>query len=86
MESFRDVIDRWPELKDFASDLGVKYVNAQVMRHRNSIPSDYWESVVQAAHARKIPGISYEILARLRAKKPLRRRQPKRRAEARASA
>lgn len=87
MDTFVAVIDRWPSLQAFADDLEVPYVTAQVMRHRDSISPDHWERVVATARDRKISGVSYELLARLRARKVAsKRRNPKRRAEARSPA
>jgi len=82
MKTFRDVIDRWPSLQAFADDLGVAYVTAQVMRHRNSISSRRWQRVVECAVVRGIEGVSYEVLAAIKAGNlpPVR---PKQRASAR---
>lgn len=76
MKSFADIIDRWPSdsgppkrtsLQVFSDDLGVKYVTAQVMRHRNSIAPRYWEGLVDAAKRRKIKGVTLALLFKLKA-------------------
>ena len=85
MKTFRDVIDSWPSLQAFADDLEVAYVTAQVMRHRNSIASKRWQRVVECAGHRGIVGVTYPVLAALKAGElpPVR---PKRRAFARPAA
>lgn len=67
METFADVIDRWPDLPDFARDIGVAYVTAQQMRARRSIHSRHWLAVVEAATRRGYRDITYEALARIAA-------------------
>jgi len=83
MNSFREVIDLWPSLREFASDIGVKYGTAQVMRYRNSIASDHWAVVVDRAAERGFREVTYELMARLKATPPA---HPKQRAETRAVA
>lgn len=73
MDTFSDIIMRWPSLREFADDLGVPYVTAQVMKHRDSIAAEHWSAVVAGARARKIKGVSFELLARLKAEKAGRR-------------
>lgn len=65
-ENHRQIIMAWPNLSDFAEDIGVSANTAKKMRQRNSIPSDYWPSVVAGAKYRKIAGISTDLLATLR--------------------
>ncbi len=68
---FRSVIDRWPKpsIAQFAEDVGIHYVTAQVMRHRNSIGPDHWPAVVDAAQRRGFSEITLELLCRLRAER-----------------
>lgn len=66
-ETHKQIIMAWPHLSDFAGDIGVSVNTAKKMRQRNSIPSDYWPSVVVGAKARRIAGISTDLLASLRA-------------------
>ncbi len=68
MKSFRDVIDAWPNLQAFADDLRIPYVNAQVMYHRDSITAERWVEVVTAAQRRGLNRVTYELLARLKAR------------------
>lgn len=58
-----DIINEWPSLSDFAEDLGVQYGTAKAMRRRNSIPPEYWMTVVNAARKRKIKAVKLESLA-----------------------
>lgn len=81
MTSFRAIIDKWPSLQAFADDLGVKYVTAQLMRHRDSIASKHWNRAVTSAHKRKIHGVTLEVLAALQAAKQERRARPKARVQ-----
>lgn len=66
MESFADIIEQWPSAVAFGEDLGVKDVTARSWKWRG-IPAEYWSDVVAAARHRGIPGITYELLARLAA-------------------
>ena len=70
MKSFSDVIDQWPapSLQSFAEDVGIRYGTAQIMRHRDRINSRYWRRIVKAAQARKIEGVSLELMAALAAR------------------
>ena len=78
MSSFRSIIDEWPSLQAFADDLGVKYVTAQLMRHRDSIASKHWRQTVISAGRRKIPGVTLELLASIEPGSAVRRRKPPR--------
>lgn len=69
MDTFSDIIMRWPSLREFAEDLGVPYVTAQVMKHRDSIAAEHWAAVVDGAKSRKIAGVTLELLARIKAER-----------------
>lgn len=73
--TFKDVIDAWGIGCDtvieghrrLAADIGTTPEHVKQMRRRDSISSDYWPSVVEAAAKRKLPGwITLEALARMR--------------------
>lgn len=83
MRSHTDIIDRWPSLATYASDIDVAYVTAQVMRYRGSIHPRHWDAVVDAARIRGWEDITHELLSRTRPKG--RPKNPKARAEARAA-
>lgn len=57
-----EIIDKWPSIGAFAADLDVPYGTAKAMRRRQSIPPAYWPTVVAKARARRIKGISLEVL------------------------
>lgn len=71
MSDFATIIAAWPRpsIRTFADDVGVAYGTAQIWKHRNSIPPEYWDLVVAAAERRGIDGISLEHLQRLAASK-----------------
>jgi len=73
-ETHRQIIMAWPRLSDFAVDIGVPENTAKGMRQRNSIPSDYWPSVVNGARQRKIEGVTTDLLAALRKRSRMQRR------------
>lgn len=66
--SHRDVIERWPSLNDFGSDIGASYEAAKAMRRRNSVPVEYWSRLISAAERRGLTDITYESLALMQAK------------------
>jgi hypothetical protein len=74
-QTFRSIIDLWPSLQAFADDLGVKYVTAQLMRHRDSIASKHWRQTVISASHRNIPGVTLELLATIEPGAAVRRRK-----------
>lgn len=84
MRSFAEIIDLWPSpsLRSFADDIGVRYVTAQLMRHRNSIAPKYWNAVVAGAERRRISGVTLELFAKLAAEEDER---PKRKRKAASS-
>ena len=63
-----EIIDAWPSTRKdlygiFAADLGIDRGQARGFRHRNKIPPAYWTRVVAKAKARKIRGVTWEVLA-----------------------
>lgn len=66
-DSHRTVIDAWPRLSDFATDIGVAYGSAKAMRRRNRIPLEHIHAVVEAARQRSIDGVTAELLVKLAA-------------------
>lgn len=65
--SFSDIIRAWPNAEEFGRDIGVIGVTARQMRNRNSLAPEHWEKTVSAAAARKIAGVTLELLARISA-------------------
>lgn len=58
-----DIINLWPTLSDFATDLGVKYGTAKAMRRRSSIPPEHWCRVVAKAEGRELAAVTLDSLA-----------------------
>jgi hypothetical protein len=71
MHDHRDIIDRWPSTRAFAEDIGVPYVNVNMMRQRNSISVRHWERVVEAAKERGIRGITLKLIASTYRSRPM---------------
>lgn len=80
-ETHRQIIRAWDRLADFAEDIGVTENTAKMMRQRDSIPAEYWPTVVTAADGRNIAGITVELLADLRSKAKSPRRSINRRSD-----
>jgi hypothetical protein len=99
--SFAQLIAEWPRdwgltaIGTLAADLGVPYLNVQMMKFRNSIPSAYWPKVVAAARRRGMEHSTLQLMVQLqmrskhgkhRRSKRARVARPRRRAEAREAA
>lgn len=65
--NYRNVIDKWPSLTDFADDIGVSENTAKQMRTRDSINSRHWSRLVAAAEGREIEGVTLDSLASIAA-------------------
>lgn len=65
MNTFRDVIDRWPEPAPvtLAADLGEEPGTVRQWRNRNVLPNRVWLSIVEVAQRRDIDGVTLEVLA-----------------------
>lgn len=48
-QTFRNLIQHWPSIPDFARDLNVPVDRVYGWHRRNSIPSAYWTAVQEAA-------------------------------------
>lgn len=66
-ESFSALIDRWPTIVAFSTDLDVPYQTAAAMKRRDSIDPEYWELVISKAGERGINGVTWEYMAKLAA-------------------
>lgn len=66
IQTFADVIGKWPSAVALADDLGVKEVTARAWRARG-IPAEYWTGIVASAEKRGIEGITLEVLASIAA-------------------
>ncbi len=69
MDTFSQLISMWPTKSAFAKDIGQDYGLVHQWDRRDSIPADYWETVVKAAQERKLKGVTLEALSKLRTKK-----------------
>lgn len=73
---FKDVIDAFG-LTQYAKAAGITEKTAAQQRWRDSIPSEYWPSIVRAAQRKNIEGVTFERLAKLQlGKKRSRRAKP----------
>lgn len=66
--TFRSIIDRWPTIAAFASEVGEKYPTVAAWRQRDSIPPRRWGAVVAAAQARGMTDVTLETLAQAAAR------------------
>jgi hypothetical protein len=49
MQSFQDLIEKWDSVREFAEAMSVSPNTAAGWKRRNSIPSDYWADLLEAA-------------------------------------
>lgn len=62
MSTFRTIINQWPSIAEFATDIGVEENTAKQMRTRNSVNAKYWPAMVVGAQRRGID-VTFESLA-----------------------
>lgn len=65
MNTFAEIIGLWKSLRQFADDIDVPYVTAQMMHFRDSINPEHWDRVVEAAEKRGFDQVTLELLQRL---------------------
>lgn len=58
-----DLIAAWDSIAEFSNSVGCGYEAARKMRTRKKIAPEHWMSVVKAAEAKGIKGITIEWLA-----------------------
>lgn len=68
MDTHAEILGLWPSLSDVADDVGARVVAVRKWRARNSIPSEYWLPLVQAAAKRGIRGVTLMLLAQIAAR------------------
>lgn len=61
--SHTHLINLWPSLSDFASDLSIQYGTAKAMRRRGSVPPVHWPVMVEKARGRRLRGVTIRSLA-----------------------
>lgn len=54
IDTFGDLIGRWGSVREFAERMGVSPNTAAGWKRRNSIPTDYWPDLLEAAAERKM--------------------------------
>jgi hypothetical protein len=69
LTGFRDLIARWPTTRAFARDAGCSPTLVRQWRHRDFVPAQYWQRIVDGAARRGIPLISAGLLTELAAKR-----------------
>lgn len=67
MKNFTSLIEAWPSPEDFSADLGVSVNTVLSWKQRNNINGRYDCDIVDSAKSRSIKGITYQLLAYLRA-------------------
>ena len=70
--TFRILIAKWPSLADFAEDLKVPENTAKQMRTRDSIGIEHWKTLIFGARKRRIRGVTWALLAQLKAERATR--------------
>jgi len=73
--SISALIESWPTIGEFASDVGCGYEAARQMRRRERIAPEHWPQVI-AASARRGINVSLEWLANTRASAPVSSSRP----------
>jgi len=68
MQTWSEIFDALGGVQTVAKAIGVKREHAHVMKHRNSIPAEYWSDLVDCAKAQDVPGVDFKTLASLAAK------------------
>lgn len=69
MLTHTETIGLWDTIADFARDIDVGYEAARKMSERNSIHSDHWQDVVNAAKKRGFQEVSLEQLSQAKSKR-----------------
>lgn len=65
MKNIHELQSSWPDFQSFADDLGVRAGTAQQWRVRDKVPGEYWHKIVEKAAARKIRGVTFDLLEQL---------------------
>jgi len=63
MQSFAELLLRWPSLAQISAELGVPYDTVIAWKRRNSVPYEYWTALVASAQQNEIRGLSMEVMA-----------------------
>jgi hypothetical protein len=68
MNTFRDIIDLIGSAR-LAKILNVPPGNVRLMRHRDSIPPQYWATLVSLPTSKSFKGVSFQALSEMRRKR-----------------
>lgn len=66
---FREIVELWPSHADMAVDVGAPVTTVRKWSQRNSIPAEWWASLLRTENART-NGITSELLTDLAARAP----------------
>ena len=67
METYRDVIQGWPDREALAHDVGTTTEAVRKWWERDRIPPEYWSALIQGAAGRRIRGVTAAALASIAA-------------------
>jgi len=65
MNNFQELIDAWPNMRILAEDLNINHSTVLKWRQRNSIPADFWLTLIEAARRRRIRHINALVLTKI---------------------
>lgn len=68
MKTISEIIKAFGSIVDFAEAVGLNYNTAKTMSARKSIAAHHWPKIVKAAEKLGIKGITYEALAKIKAR------------------
>lgn len=68
MHTIGDLIDTFGGSTKFAVVIGKNPSTASEMKRRNSVPVEYWPTVIKAAKAQGVKGVTLEKLVELHAR------------------
>lgn len=61
--TFEELLAMWETPKALSADLGVPYVNAQLMKRRKSVGVDHWPRLIEAVGAKGLRLTTDDLLA-----------------------
>ena len=67
-DSFSEIIRLWPADDALAGEVGATKEQVKKWRLRDSVPSGWWQPLVDAARKRRFKSVTYQELARLAAR------------------
>ena len=67
-DSFREIIDLWPSRVALADELGVRPQAIANMHMRDSVASEHFNKIVEAAKSMGYDGVTHELMCNLAAR------------------